>query len=74
MREQLRAEKGKMEHKGVKGNWGKYEMGRGGEKRGKGKGPASQGKDRRRGKGMGREGRLKKGDGRGEQGRPSYVE
>ena len=38
MREQLRAEKGKMEHKGVKGNWGKYEMGRGGEvreKRGK---------------------------------------
>jgi len=33
MRERLRAEKGKMEHKGVKGNWGKYEMGRGGEGR-----------------------------------------
>ena len=45
-------------------------MGRGGEerrgeKRGKGKGPASQGRDMRIGKGMGREGRFKKA-GRGE--------
>ena len=36
-----------------------------GEKRGKGKGPASQGRDRRRGKGMCKEGRLKEeGEGR----------
>jgi len=45
-----------------------------GEKRGKGKGPASKGRDRRY-KGMGREGRLKEeGEGRGEQGHPSRVE
>jgi len=31
----------------------------GGEERGKGKGPASQWRDRRRGKGIAREGRLK---------------
>ena len=75
MRERLRAGKGKMGRKGEKGKV-RDGKGKSGEKRGQGKDPASQGRDRRRGKGMGR-GRLKKEiEGMGEQGpgRPSNGE